>query len=94
MTARIMKAGAPAPIKPTVFILPKRLILMRPRGDTSAMGVIAMAVYPERPRPQILSKESGGRGLFDGNKSDPPLALPQRVQVLAKALTLQRHRRL
>ncbi len=27
-------------------------------GDTSAMGVIAMAVYPERPRPQVMTPMS------------------------------------
>jgi hypothetical protein len=31
-------------------------------GDNSAMGVIAMAVYAERPRPQISSKEDAMTG--------------------------------
>jgi hypothetical protein len=41
-------------------------------GDTSAMGVIAMAVYAERPRPQILNKEDEAGSLFGGYKSKAP----------------------
>jgi hypothetical protein len=38
-------------------------------GDNSAMGVIAMAVYAERPRPQISSKEDAMTGSAAESKS-------------------------
>lgn len=42
-------------------------------GDSSAMGVIAMAVYAERPRPQILNKKDEGVG---GSASESRAAAP------------------
>lgn len=45
-------------------------------GDSSAMGVIAMAVYAERPRPrpQVYRKDGGGRGLLGEVESSAPAA--------------------
>ncbi len=43
-------------------------------GDNSAMGVIAMAVYAERPRPQVYNKDEGSRGLLGGVESKAPAA--------------------
>jgi len=48
-------------------------------GDSSAMGVIAMAVYPERPRPEILQQESHkSRGIRGGNapSADASASMP------------------
>ena len=40
-------------------------------GDNSAMGVIAMAVYAERPRPQILNKDEAMTGSASESKVAP-----------------------
>jgi hypothetical protein len=42
-------------------------------GDTSAMGVIAMAVYPERPRPEVYyNKDTTMRGVAESSRMQAP----------------------
>jgi hypothetical protein len=43
-------------------------------GDNSAMGVIAMAVYAERPRPQVYRKDEATGGMFGESSSRAPAA--------------------
>ena len=54
-------------------------------GDESAMGVIALAVYPERPRPKVMEQMSDmARAAPGAAKSDGKAGVGGRVRVMAR----------